>query len=609
MKVCGKSGTVSELRGSNKVYVAFEGGSNWTFNLHALVKEGAAAPAPALAAGGAAEQLAPSPVEIKLAYWAEGGAVSACLKKYALEDVGATAVTPPPGYAGAVTLAPDYASHGDARSGPLRPGQTGTVTDSSDRSARIGVRTGRGREWYYDRRALITADAGLAAAAGGNGRAVSERTVSVTVQYDRSVRPRAADGNDWLAQLQRGSEIEVQVLCERILPEGAAAGGGGSFDTAAVGQLVEHGAREATLYGFRCPDRGLVGDTSGGCSNADRACRLRYSDNGQLLNVMSDALRFIPSVPAALEAGSRVVINGLVGSTEYNGRTGVVASALDARGSHRVRLDSALGAQTGEIAAFYPANLMLRTASGGGGRPVGRRPSDTKTHWVQGVVAELLQTDGCQPVLQISVAADIPIPDGDSTTMWKPIIATGPADVAAAMGKDAIPLAPTDDPNTGTLLLDPLPLTAQIEMAREAAAAHPATLQGRLLCLLTNSRQGQAGKWGEVLGYDHATGRHMITVADPDVVQLIDLKGEEQRFVLAGPAGRVAPRSAAAPIGAHLQECLTCCGFFSESAFALKFCYAHYKVFLCFLLGVQAASVLASAGRAQRVDMECIWNA
>ena len=70
--------------------------------------------------------------------------------------------------------------------------------------------------------------------------------------------------------------------------------GGISFDTAVVGQLVEHGRRKAELLGFRCDRRGgLNGDTSKGCQNADGACRLRYHDTGERFNVMHRELTFV----------------------------------------------------------------------------------------------------------------------------------------------------------------------------------------------------------------------------------------------------------------------------------------------------------------------------
>jgi hypothetical protein len=77
---------------------------------------------------------------------------------------------------------------------------------------------------------------------------------------------------------------------------GAAAGsrGGSNFDTAVVGQLVEHRNRRAQLLGFRCDRRGgLNGDTANGCHRADGACRLRYRDTGEKLNVMSRELTFL----------------------------------------------------------------------------------------------------------------------------------------------------------------------------------------------------------------------------------------------------------------------------------------------------------------------------
>ena len=89
--------------------------------------------------------------------------------------------------------------------------------------------------------------------------------------------------------------------------------GGNSFETAVVGQLVEHGRRKAELLGFRCDRRGgRNGDTSMGCQNANGACRLRYLDNGEKYNVMHRDLTFIAgsgggvASPAASLAGQRV---------------------------------------------------------------------------------------------------------------------------------------------------------------------------------------------------------------------------------------------------------------------------------------------------------------
>ena len=95
---------------------------------------------------------------------------------------------------------------------------------------------------------------------------------------------------------------------------GGCGSGGNSFETAVVGQLVEHGRRKAELLGFRCDRRGgRNGDTSAGCQNANGACRLRYLDNGEKYNVMHRDLTFIAgssgggvASPAASLAGQRV---------------------------------------------------------------------------------------------------------------------------------------------------------------------------------------------------------------------------------------------------------------------------------------------------------------
>ena len=60
-----------------------------------------------------------------------------------------------------VQLTPDYASYGDASSGPLRPGDVGEVTGMSSSSGRPRVQS-----WYFDNEALETTGGGRVVLAG-----------------------------------------------------------------------------------------------------------------------------------------------------------------------------------------------------------------------------------------------------------------------------------------------------------------------------------------------------------------------------------------------------------------------------------------------------------
>ena len=60
-----------------------------------------------------------------------------------------------------VVLAPDYKSYGDAKDGPLSPGDIGVVdADGSTSRMRIKVDVGakKGQTWYFDRAALRLAE-------------------------------------------------------------------------------------------------------------------------------------------------------------------------------------------------------------------------------------------------------------------------------------------------------------------------------------------------------------------------------------------------------------------------------------------------------------------
>ena len=85
-----------------------------------------------------------------------------------------------------------------------------------------------------------------------------------------------------------------------------------AFAEAQVGQKVKHEGRMATILGFRCETRGLVGDTDNGCANAAGACRLSYDDTGQRYNVMYHDLDWTlqTSIPeGAITVGSRVSLS------------------------------------------------------------------------------------------------------------------------------------------------------------------------------------------------------------------------------------------------------------------------------------------------------------
>ena len=62
-----------------------------------------------------------------------------------------------------VILTPDYASHGDARDGPLMPGDTGTLVkdDRDHKPYKVRATSGEkvGREWWYDAGAICLAAA------------------------------------------------------------------------------------------------------------------------------------------------------------------------------------------------------------------------------------------------------------------------------------------------------------------------------------------------------------------------------------------------------------------------------------------------------------------
>lgn len=73
-----------------------------------------------------------------------------------------------------------------------------------------------------------------------------------------------------------------------------------------VGQAVRNNGRSARLLGFRCSQRGLVGDTASGCANADGACRLQYDDNGSKYNQPSFNVTFLPNTGPAAAAATAV---------------------------------------------------------------------------------------------------------------------------------------------------------------------------------------------------------------------------------------------------------------------------------------------------------------
>ena len=84
--------------------------------------------------------------------------------------------------------------------------------------------------------------------------------------------------------------------------------------------------------------------------------------------------------PPLLEHGSRVELQGLVGSKELNGLVATVASPLDpASGRHRVALD-----RGGKLVNVKPPNLRLRPAPPKDG-PV---PPDGRAAMVDGHLRE-----------------------------------------------------------------------------------------------------------------------------------------------------------------------------------------------------------------------------
>ena len=73
---------------------------------------------------------------------------------------------------------------------------------------------------------------------------------------------------------------------------------------------------------------------------------------------MSSQASSTPALAPLLEHGSRVELQGLVGSKELNGLVATVASPLDpASGRHRVALD-----RGGKLVNVKPPNLRLRPA-------------------------------------------------------------------------------------------------------------------------------------------------------------------------------------------------------------------------------------------------------
>ena len=109
------------------------------------------------AAGGAREQLKVvfSNTEQTIAFLAEHGATCQGLSR----GGGATCLS----VGSLVELAEGYESVGDARGGPLRPGDVGTV-DRADGGTSVHVVSATGRGWHYNTRGLQ--EHGLSAKAG-----------------------------------------------------------------------------------------------------------------------------------------------------------------------------------------------------------------------------------------------------------------------------------------------------------------------------------------------------------------------------------------------------------------------------------------------------------